>query len=129
MANYLCLDYGEKHIGVAVATTFIAEPIEVIPTSMALARIKELILEYQITDIVLGLSENIMADKIKAFAQIVSNTYKLPIHFQDETLSSQDTRRELAKQGIKRSIREAKTDHYVAATILQDFLDSHPTSE
>jgi len=122
--RYLCLDYGEKHLGVAYATTFIAEPLEVIPSHLALTRIKELLIEYQITDLVLGLSENQMGEKIKAFAQVLTQNFHLPIHFQDETLSSQDTRRMLARKGTKRSVREAKTDHIVAAAILQDYLDS-----
>lgn len=122
--NLLGLDYGDKHIGVAVATTFIAEPVKVILTQSALDIIHRYIEEYQIEAIVLGLSENETAQKTKHFAQQLSNQFHLPIYFQDETLSSQDTRRQLAKLGAKRSLRQAKTDHYVAATILQDYLDS-----
>lgn len=123
--NYLGIDYGEKHIGIAVATTFVAEPLEVIPTALAFDRIKELLLEYQIDVIIMGLSENLMAERIRAFAEQLTTRFQLPIIYQDETLSSQDTRRTLAKHGAKRSVRQAKTDHYVAATILQEYLDSH----
>lgn len=121
---YLCLDYGEKHIGVAIATTIIAEPLEVISSTSSLAKIKDFVDKYNVTDIVIGLSENITAEKTKYFAKEVSNFISLPIHFHDETLSSQDTRRKLAASGLKRSVREAKIDHFVAATILQDFLDT-----
>lgn len=122
--NLLGLDYGDKHIGAAIATTFIAEALEIIPSHKAINRISQLIQQYKIDAIVLGISENQMGDKIKEFARKLSDTFNLPIHFQDETLSSQDTRRQMAIQGIKKSIREAKTDHYVAAAILQDYLDS-----
>ena len=124
MAHYLCFDYGEKHVGIAVATSFIAKEIETIPTNQVMIRVKELCIEYQITDFVIGISENQMAKKTQVFAQNLANEFHLPIHFQDETLSSQETRIQLALKGAKRKVRESKIDHYVAATILQDFLDS-----
>lgn len=122
--NLLGIDYGQKHLGIALATTFVAEALEVIPTVRAIDRIKELIIEYQIQGIVIGLSENLMAKKIQVFAKELDQQFHLPIYFQDETLSSQDNRRQLAQLGVKRSKRQAKTDHYVAAAILQDYLDS-----
>lgn len=126
MAHYLCIDYGEKHIGIAVATSFVAKEIETIPTNQAMIRIKELCIEYQITDFVIGISENQMAQKTQGFAQSLVDEFHLPIHFQDETLSSQETRIRLAQKGAKRKIRESKIDHYVAAAILQEYLDSNP---
>lgn len=122
--NLLGIDYGDKHVGLALATTFVAEALEVVPTHQAIDRIRSLIKTYNIDAIVLGLSENQMGEKIKHFARLLSDTFHLPVHFQDETLSSQETRKKMAIQGIKRSIRQAKTDHFVAAAILQDYLDS-----
>jgi putative holliday junction resolvase len=122
--NLLGIDYGEKHIGIAVATTFVAEALEVVPTHRVFDRISQLITEHKIDAIVVGISENQMGDKIKDFARSVSDRFHLPIHFQDETLSSQETRQQMAIKGVKKSIREAKTDHYVAAAILQDYIDS-----
>ncbi len=122
--NYLGLDYGDKHIGVAYATTFVAEALEIIPHHKAIPRLSELLHAHKIDAIVLGISENQMGEKIREFARLLSDTFHLPVHFQDETLSSQDTRRQMAIQGVKKSVREAKTDHYVAAAILQDYLDS-----
>lgn len=122
--NLLGLDYGDKHIGVAVATTFVAEALEVIPTSQAMNKIASYITTYHLDAIVLGLSENQTAIKTKAFAADLTNKFHLPIYFYDETLTSQDTRKQMAQMGVKRSIRQAKTDHYVAAAILQDYLDS-----
>lgn len=124
MPNYLCIDYGEKHVGLAVATTFVAQELETIPTQLIMSRLKEICLEYDITDVVIGLSEQKMGEMTKAFAALVATEFRLPIHFHDETLTSQDTRKHLAQMGAKRKTREAKIDHYVAAAILQDFLDS-----
>lgn len=122
--HLLGIDYGDKHIGLAVATTFVAEPLQVIPTHTAIETIAQLIGKYHIDALVLGISENTMAKKTKDFAQKLENAFHLPVYFQDETLSSQDVRRRLAQQGAKRSLRQAKTDHFVAARILQDYLDS-----
>lgn len=124
MKNYLCLDYGEKHVGAALATTFVAEPLEVIPTSQAINRIEQLVTQHKITHILLGISESLMADRTKIFAKKLEERFHLPVTFHDETLTSQDTRRQMAQEGAKRKIRQAKIDHYVAAAILQDYLDS-----
>jgi putative transcription antitermination factor YqgF len=123
--NLLGLDYGDKHIGIAIATTFIAEALEIAPNSAWKQRIKQLIAKHQIDEIVVGISENVMAEKIKQFAAELRDEFHLPIHFHDETLSSQDTRRQMAIHGVKKSVREAKTDHFVAAAILQDYIDSN----
>ncbi len=122
--NLLGLDYGDKHIGVAVATTFVAEALEVIHTNQAFEKIQSYITTYHLDGIVLGLSENQTAIKTKAFAAELDKKFHLPVYFHDETLTSQDTRRQMAQAGVKRSIRQAKTDHFVAAAILQDYLDS-----
>lgn len=122
--NLLGLDYGDKHIGVALATTFVAEPLQVVPTSNIFEILRQLIDRYQVNAFVVGLSENETAQKTKDFARQLQDRFHLPVYFQDETLSSQETRRQLAQHGVKRSVRQAKTDHFVAATILQDYLDS-----
>lgn len=122
--NYLCIDYGQKHIGLAFATTPIAEPYETVSFNQAPAVINSLIKKHHIDKIIFGLSESSMAQETKAYAQKIESETGLTVIFQDETLSSQDTRRHLAQTGAKRKKREAKIDHYVAATILQDYLDS-----
>jgi len=123
--NLLGIDYGRKHTGIAVATTFVAEPLEVVLTKNVVERIKQYLKEYQIDAIVVGLSENEMGTEIKDFVASLRQDITVPLYFQDETLSSQDSRRQLAQMGVKRSKRQAKTDHYAAATILQDFIDTH----
>jgi len=122
--HYLGLDYGEKHIGVAIAKTFLADPYQTIPTDKAIPLLQALITQHAITHIVLGLSENVIGEKTKVFAKELEAAFHLPIIFHDETLSSYETRAELAKLGVKKKLREAKIDHYVAAAILQDYLDA-----
>jgi putative Holliday junction resolvase len=124
--NYLCLDYGEKNIGIAFSTGTLAEPLVTIDTATAIPTIVDLLGQYAINTIVIGISENIMADKTRAFARKLQAETDLPIDFHDETLTSQETRLKVAQMGMKRSRREGKIDHLVAAAILEDYLDSHP---
>jgi putative transcription antitermination factor YqgF len=121
--NYLCVDYGLKHVGLAIATTPLAEPIATVPASQAVDRIAQLITDHQITQLVIGLSENQMAEKTRAFAGELARIFNLPVNFHDETLSSQETRQKMAQSGLKKSKREQKIDHLVAAAIIQDYLD------
>lgn len=126
MTNLLCVDYGDKHVGLAVATTPLAEPLQTVLLQNAPLMIKTYVDQYKVQALVFGLSEGAMAQKTRIFAQKIKEATKLPIYFQDETLSSYDTRVQIAQAGSKRTKREKKIDHLVAATILQDFLDSHP---
>ena len=122
--NLLGIDYGRSWIGIAVAESGLAEPLVVVENSKSLSRIDNFIDRYQIEAIVVGVSEGKMADETKIFAREIEMKFGLPVYFHDETLSSQDTRELIAKAGIKRNKRENKIDHYVAAMILQDYIDS-----
>ena len=124
--NYLCIDYGDQYLGLAVAQGPLAEPLATIPMTHALEKITTLIDQYAIDAVILGLSEGKMAERTQAFADKLKSVTDLPIDFQDETLSSQETRERAAKMGMKKSRRESKIDHLVAAAILQDYLDSQP---
>lgn len=129
MEPVLGIDYGEKHCGIATASTFIAEPVTVISTDEMIAYLQHKIPEWGIKSLVFGLSERLMAEKTKAFAQTVAAQFGLPVTYVDETLSSQETRTRLAQLGAKRKLREAKIDHYVAAAILQEYLDNQAESD
>lgn len=126
MKNLLCIDYGDQHVGLAVAATTLAEPLKTVPLNQALSFITGAIKQFNVSALVFGISEGAMAEKTRSFAATIEAATHLPVHFQDETLSSYDTRLHVAQAGVKRSKREQKIDHLVAATILQDFLDTHP---
>lgn len=122
--NYLAIDYGDKYIGLAVATGPLAEPIATIKIDGALTTIMELAGQYAVDTIVIGISEGAMAKKTRDFAKKLETLTPIPIDFHDETLTSQETRLQIAQMGMKKSRRESKIDHLVAAAILQDYLDS-----
>ncbi len=120
----LCIDYGLAHCGLALGSQGLAEPLETITTKRVFQRLQELVQIHQPSVIVIGLSEGEMAKKTKHFSKSLEELVGIPIVFQDETLTSQEVRQEAARSGMKRSKREAKIDHLVAARILQDYLDT-----
>ncbi len=124
MKTYLAIDYGRAYVGLALATTSIAEPLQTVPTSQAFKSIESLIAKHSITHIIVGLSEGTMAQETRQFGESIHQTTKIPVIYQDETLSSYETRLKSAQAKLKKSRREAKQDHFVAAAILQDYLDS-----
>lgn len=123
--TYLCIDYGLIHCGLALGFEGLAEPVETIATKNVEQKVQKLIRAHKPHAIVVGLSEGEMAIKTKQFAQSLEALFKVPIIFQDETLTSQEVRQDAARAGMRRSRREAKIDHLVAARILQDYIDSH----
>lgn len=126
MKRILSIDYGRSHVGLAMADTPLAEPLQTVATEHVMAALKEIVAQHGISDIVLGRSEGAMQTYIEAFADELAKFLGLPIHWQDETLSSHETRVALARSGMAKRKREKKIDHHVAAHILQEFLDDHP---
>jgi len=122
-ANLLCLDYGTQWTGIAIATTPLAEPFKTIPTNQVITTIPKLVENYNINALIIGISEGQMAQTTRQFAIKLKEIINLPIYFHDETLTSQEARRKLAQAKAKKQKREAKTDHYAATAILQDFID------
>lgn len=131
--NVLCIDYGTKRIGIAIATTPLAEPIEVIPNAIksnseivspqAMTRLLLLLEEHRIEKIIVGISEETMADQTRIFIEKLSQNTSLPVEEMDETLSSYQAYEYM--KSMKKSKREGVRDHYAAAHILQNYLDSH----
>ena len=130
--NILCIDYGTKRIGVAVATTPIAQPLGIIPntknprltdvvTDQALAHIQKLLKEFSIEKIVVGVSEGEMAEKTHLFIEKLKAVALLPIEEIDETLTS--VQADMQMKHMKQSKRHGDKDHIAAAIILQDYLD------
>lgn len=127
-STYLCLDVGERRIGVAVGDTGvrIAVPLDTIEVDgTELQRIAELYLKQNATAIVVGYPRNQsgeptaqtayveqFADQVKEFAAVI---------FQDESLTSVLAEQQLSAS--KRPYAKADIDAQAAALILQDFLE------
>ena len=135
------LDVGEKRIGVAVSdlTGTLARPVGVVQTSgldrdavdRASAEIARLAAEEDgVATIVVGLPRHLdgrasdMTPRVEAFASRLGDRTALPVHLQDERLSSREAERLLAVREKDWRVRKKKLDAAAAAVILQDFLDA-----
>jgi len=119
--NYLGLDYGAKHIGVAIATGPLAEPLTTIPTDKSIHLIKSLVDKHAIRGLVIGVSEDSAHPTVHELVRQLS-FLKLPVYLVDETLTSHDARQALLHTTPS---RRKDLEHAVsAALILQSWLDS-----
>ena len=132
------LDYGSKTVGVAIsdAMRITAQGIEIIRRKdenklrQTLARIEELIEEYEVAEIVLGLPKN-MNDtkgervlKSEGLAQRLTEETGLPVHLWDERLTTVEAERTLIENKVRREDRKKYIDKIAAVFILQGYLDS-----
>lgn len=120
----LAIDYGTKRVGLAVSYASLAEPLMILDNDEQLFKnILQLIQNHHIKQIVIGLSENEMAEKTRRFALLLQEKTPLPIYFNDETLSSYQVHQFLKLHRLKE--RQGPIDHLAAAVILQNFLDQN----
>jgi putative Holliday junction resolvase len=139
--RFVGLDVGERRIGVAISdlTGMLARPVGVVKVSGLLAdaltraadEIARLAAEEDgVAAIVVGLprrldgTANEMTPKVQAFASKLGQRTALPVHLQDERLSSVEAESRLARTEKNWRARKARVDAAAAAIILQDFLDS-----
>ena len=134
----LCLDVGERRIGVAVtdALDLTAQGVETIwrkqenKLRQTLARIEELISEYQVERIVLGYPKNMnntigeRAEKSLEFQQMLERRTGLPVIMWDERLTTVEANRTLMEASVRRENRKQYMDKLAAVFILQGYLDS-----
>jgi len=130
----LALDHGSKRIGVAVSdeTKAIAQPLEYIPAEPFadfLARLRQLIREKEIEQILVGLPRNMdgsygpAALKVETFVAALKDAVAVPIKTWDERLTSAQANRVLIQGGARRAKRKEKVDKMAAAILLQNYLD------
>ena len=129
----ICLDVGEKRIGVAVsdALDLTAQGVETIWTKgfeHDAARVVELCRQYETDRVLCGLpknmdgSEGFQAQRVRAFAQRLEQE-GLTIRFEDERLTTKLATSLLIQGDVKRARRKDVVDKLAATYILQSFLD------
>ena len=133
----LGLDYGSKTVGVAVSDPlgFTAQGVEIIRRKsenkmrQTLARIEELIAQYQVEEIVLGLPKNMnntlgdRAEKSLELKETLERRTGLPVVMWDERLTTESANRVLMETGVRRENRKEHVDEIAAVFILQGYLD------
>ena len=139
----LGLDFGSKTVGVAVSDGLLltAQGVETIERKdenklrKTCARIEELIAEYEITEIVLGLPKNMnntegdRCEKTKEFKELLEKRCNLPVILWDERLTTVAADNSMMEMGIRRENRKEYVDEIAAIFILQgylDYLSNHP---
>ena len=132
------LDYGSKTVGVAISDPLglTAQGIEIIRRKsenhlrQTLARIEELVAEYQVESIVLGFPKNMnntigdRAEKSLAFKEMLEKRTGLDVVMWDERLTTVEANRTLMEGKVRREDRSKYVDMLAAVYILQGYLDS-----
>ncbi len=131
--RYLGIDYGQKRTGLAIcdAGEMIASPLKVLTVGQSelIAGIADIINREKVEAIVLGLPLNMdgtaghQVRRVQKFAAQMKEYIDIPIHFQDERLSSFDAEGKLAGTELTRKKKKKRLDAVAAASILQSFLD------
>ena len=131
------LDFGSKTVGVAVSDPLLitAQGLEIIRRKdenklrQTLARIEELIVAYEVSEIVLGFPKN-MNDSIGPRAEIslefkdkLERRTGLPVVMWDERLTTVAADRTMMEAGVRRENRKEYVDKIAATLILQGYLD------
>ncbi|MEY8463273.1 Holliday junction resolvase RuvX [Streptococcus merionis] len=133
------LDVGSKTVGVAVSDPlgFTAQGLEIIPIDevkgeFGLERLAELIKQYQVSKLIIGLPKNMnnsegpRVEASRAYGQLVIDQFGLPVEYQDERLTTVAAERMLVEQAdLSRGKRKKVIDKLAAQLILQNYLDRH----
>ncbi|MDR2598446.1 MAG: Holliday junction resolvase RuvX [Holosporales bacterium] len=133
----LCLDYGDRRIGVAVSDIGwnIASPLEVLETHGAFGRLFQVIEEYEVAVAVIGFPVSLggetggqQAKKVEVFANklrelAAKRGVEIQIKFWDERLSTKAAQRILSEDGATGARRRRNIDKIAACFVLQGFLD------
>ncbi len=131
------LDFGSKTVGVAISDSLLltAQGKEIIRRQeenklrRTLARIEELIVEYEVGEIVLGLPKNLNATEgarealTAEFKEKLERRTGLPVYYWDERLTTVAADKAMMEAGIRREHRKEYVDKIAAVFILQGYLD------
>lgn len=137
MKRIMALDYGSRTIGVALSDPLglTAQGLETVTRKsenklrQSLSRLKEIIREYDVGTIVLGLPLNMnneygdRARRTLEFREKLEKRTGLTVIMRDERLTSNQAHRVLDEAGLKREKHKQYVDTMAAVLILQNYLD------
>ncbi len=133
--RFLGLDLGTKTLGVSISdkTNTIATPLQTIHFQVedykqAILELKKIVVEKQITALVLGLPKNMnnsLGDAAKRslkFQKLLQEEINLPIYFVDERLTTVEAEKILITTDKTRKQRKKVIDNVASSLILETFL-------
>lgn len=139
--RHLCIDLGDKRTGIAVGDTVtgLVSPTDVLEVPIArnsgadlLAAIAKAAADQGPKALVIGLPFNMdgtegpRAKSVRAFADRIAKATALPVHFQDERLTSAAADWTMAQSGLTYGQKKARRDALAAAAILRDYFQTLP---
>lgn len=138
ISRLMGLDFGSKTVGVALSdpTGLIASPFEIVTREKedklrrTLARIEEIIAEYNVKKIILGYpvnmdgSEGERVRKTEEFRDMLIRRTGLDVILFDERLTTVEAHEIMSDANVKGIDRKKYVDKIAAALILQGYMDS-----
>jgi len=132
----LALDLGKRRIGLALsdALGITAQGLETLERTNIradLARLKQIISEYNVSRILIGYplhmggQEGRQAEHAREFGARLQTATGLPVEFWDERLTTVEAQRVLRQSGISIEKRAKAVDRLAAVILLESYLDSH----
>jgi putative holliday junction resolvase len=131
--RYLAIDYGNKRTGLAVCDPgeVICSPLCVLQTGVNIwDRVAKTAHQERAQAYVVGLplnmdgSEGFQAERVRTFAKQLAKVSSLPIHFQDERLTSFSASEKYAQMELSKGKKKKHIDALAAAEILTAFLEA-----
>lgn len=134
MKRFIGLDLGTTSLGVSITdkTNTIVSPLVLIKFkkedyNTALKEVLDIIKEYNITDVVLGLPKNM--DNSMGFAATRSINFKnmleennIAVHLEDERLTTVEAINIMKNNGVKKINKSENTDILSAVLILESYI-------
>lgn len=130
----MSLDVGSRTIGIACSDALLMtaqgiETIRRISLEKDFNRLQELIAEYEVHELVVGMPKNMngtkgeRAEKTEEFVEKMKEVIHLPVTYWDERLSTVMAERQLIAADVSRKKRKSVIDKMAAVVILQGYLD------
>lgn len=134
MTRIMGLDVGDKTVGVALSDPLFitAQPYETIKRTKAkfdIDRIEQIVVEKEISLIVVGLPKNMnntigpQSMKVMSFVDLIKKRIDIEIVYEDERLTTVQSESVLIDMNVRRENRKTHIDKIAASFILQSYLD------
>lgn len=133
-SRLLALDIGDKRIGVAAsdASGVAIAPVQTVHRKNMktdISRIAEIARAQEVAIVVVGLPKNMdgtegeQAEKVRSFAKKLARETGLPMHFEDERLSTFTATERLVQRGVKTGTNRDLVDMEAAVVILESYFE------